>query len=77
MRSHAIMKTRMVEGWIASTPVIVDMIQRYPGVDIKYEKDKFVDYYLSKGDVSANWEAAFRNWIRRADEFRNQRRLKK
>ena len=52
-----------------SEKTIVKMMTNYPGVDIKYEKDKFVDYYLSNGGVSANWEAAFRNWIRRADEY--------
>ena len=52
-----------------SEKTIVKMMADYPGVDIKYEKDKFVDYYLSNGSVSANWEAAFRNWIRRADEY--------
>ena len=44
-----------------SEKTIVKMMADYPGVDIKYEKDKFVDYYLSNGGVSANWEAAFRN----------------
>ena len=64
------MKTRMKEGWMPSKKTILDMMSSCPGVDIQYEKDKFVDYYLSNGGTSANWEAAFRNWIRRASEYR-------
>ena len=44
-------------------------INQIKDLQSKYEKDKFVDYYLSNGGVSANWEAAFRNWIRRAYEY--------
>ena len=62
-------KSKMIEDWMPSKKTILKMMADYPGVDIKYEKDKFVDYYLSNGGVSANWEAAFRNWIRRADEY--------
>ncbi len=56
-----------------SKDTILKMMADYPGVDIQYEKEKFVDYYLSNGGVSANWEAAFRNWIRRADEYERSR----
>tara|TARA_R100001530_G_scaffold136286_1_gene116221 strand:- start:1613 stop:1957 length:345 start_codon:yes stop_codon:yes gene_type:complete len=57
------------EDWVPSQRTLDRMTELFPGVDIQYEQDKFVDYYLSNGGVSANWEAAFRNWIRRADEY--------
>ena len=64
------MKTKMKEGWMPSKETIMNMMSSCPEVNIQYEKDKFVDYYLANGGVSANWEATFRNWIRRADEYR-------
>ena len=36
----------MKEGWMPSQQTILDMMSSCPGVDIQYEKDKFVDYYL-------------------------------
>jgi hypothetical protein len=70
------MKTKMKEGWMPKKQTILDMLSTCPGVDVRYEKDKFVDYYLSNGGMSANWEAAFRNWIRRADEYRKQKEIR-
>ena len=70
------MKTKMKEGWMPQKQTILDMLSACPGVDVRYEKDKFIDYYLSNGGTSANWEAAFRNWIRRADEYRTSKGTK-
>lgn len=69
-------KKQINEDWMPSEATIIKMMAAYPGVDIQYEKEKFVDYYLSNGGVSANWEAAFRNWIRRADEYARSRGIK-
>ena len=66
-------KKKINEDWMPSQSTILKMMEEYPGVDIQYEKEKFIDYYLSNGGVSANWEAAFRNWIRRADEYKRSR----
>ena len=68
----SIKKTTMKEGWTASASTYKKMLESYPEVDINYEEEKFVDYYLSTGGVSANWEATFRNWIRRSDEYRKR-----
>ena len=43
-------------------------------VDIDYEKAQFIDYYTANGKVRADWDACFRNWIRRGIKFRNTRR---
>ena len=64
------------EDWVPSQRTLDRMTELFPGVDIQYEQEKFVDYYLSNGGVSANWEAAFRNWIRRADEYDRSRGTK-
>ena len=37
---------------------------------IDLERDKFVDYYLNKTNKKfLDWDAAFRNWLRKAAEF--------
>ena len=52
----------------------VDWINKnYIEVNISYERDKFVDYYIGKGITAKDWDAMFRNWVRRADEFQRQR----
>lgn len=43
----------------------------HPHVNVDYELDKFIDYWhakTGKDAQKANWDATFRNWIRRADE---------
>ena len=40
-----------------------------PRVDIDPETEKFVDYWLGRGDRMASWEATWRNWMRRAPEM--------
>ena len=32
--------------------------------DMNYEHEQFVDYYLSKGYTSRDWNARFRYWCR-------------
>lgn len=40
------------------------------GLAIDLERDKFVDYYLNKTNKKfLDWDAAFRNWLRKAAEF--------
>ncbi|WP_041354593.1 hypothetical protein [Nitrosococcus halophilus] len=34
------------------------------------ECEKFRDYHQAKGSLFSNWEAAFRNWIRKAAKFK-------
>ena len=33
------------------------------------ETERFVDYWSSKGDTRVDWVAAWRNWLRRADDY--------
>ena len=38
-------------------------------VDLKAETEKFLDHHRSKGSSFKDWTAAWRNWIRRAEEW--------
>jgi hypothetical protein len=40
---------------------------------ILIEHEKFCDYYRASGKVMIDWTAAWRNWMRRANEFRKSR----
>ena len=42
-------------------------------VDIEYETAQFIDYYTANGGIKEDWDACFRNWIRRSIKFRNIR----
>ena len=63
--------SRLEDGWMPSQKAIDQMRQECPHVNLEYEHRKFTDYWLSvpasKGRKS-NWDATWRNWIRRASE---------
>jgi hypothetical protein len=39
------------------------------GVDLAHEVEQFRDSHTAKGNVFADWDAAFRNWLRNAQRF--------
>lgn len=41
------------------------------GVDLQAEFARFTDYYRAKGGAMKDWDAALRNWIRKAKEYAN------
>tara|TARA_R100000700_G_scaffold30891_1_gene37926 strand:- start:1616 stop:2149 length:534 start_codon:yes stop_codon:yes gene_type:complete len=43
--------------------------------DINYdeERQKFTNYYISRGRTSHNWESMFKLWVQRTIEFRRER----
>lgn len=43
-------------------------------IEVSTETEKFIDRNISKGEIYADWNAAWRNWMRNALEFRNSRR---
>lgn len=42
-------------------------------LDLEYETTKFLDHHRGRGNVMKDWEAAWRNWIRNAVEFKAAR----
>ena len=62
------------DNWTPSNEVLEYLSIQYGNeVDIDYEKEQFVDYYKSNGVLKADWDACFRNWIRRSIQFANAR----
>lgn len=67
--------TRLPDEWMPSPEVVAQMRYDHPHVDLKAEHAKFVDYWhgrAGKDARKADWNATWRNWIRRAAE-QNQR----
>lgn len=64
--------TRIAADWLPSQPVREQMMTELPGVDFRTEHAKFIDHWLaqpgSRG-VKLDWDATWRNWMRRAAEF--------
>lgn len=62
---------RIPDGWIPSDDIANAMVSECPNVNQQMEYRKFVDYWSSqpgaKG-VKLDWNATYRNWIRRASE---------
>ena len=62
------------DNWTPSDEVLQYLLIEYGSeVDIHYEKEQFIDYYKSNGVLKADWDACFRNWIRRSIQFANAR----
>ena len=63
--------TRIPENFTPSPEVIEAMRAECPRVDLEAENRKFVDYWTAKAGKDAtklNWDATWRNWIRRAKD---------
>lgn len=63
--------TRLPEGWMPDQSVIETMRAECPHVALQAEHTKFVDYWIAKAGKDAckvDWNATWRNWIRRAGE---------
>lgn len=63
--------TRLDPDWMPGNDLIAVLRAECPNVDQQREHRKFVDYWISqpgqKG-VRLNWDATWRNWVRRAAE---------
>ncbi len=66
----------ITEDWQPSASTKKKMQTNYPEVDIEYEQEKFIDYYLSNGTTRADWNASFRMWIRRCVEYKQSSQSK-
>ncbi len=68
--------TRLAENWKPSPATIEWTRENSIGVDVTAEWSKFVDFWLAKPGAAGrkvNWDATWRNWVRRAAEQRSSR----
>jgi hypothetical protein len=68
-------QTSSIEDWQASDDLIASClaIPNTVNLHIEQELEKFKDYYLSKGEQRADWNASFRNWWRNAIDRQKNR----
>ncbi|HEY7821531.1 MAG TPA: GntR family transcriptional regulator [Acidimicrobiia bacterium] len=65
-------KTAVPDSWQPASTNIRQLQDKFPKVDVTGQVDTFLDYHRSKGSKFADWDAAFRNWVRNAEKFRQQ-----
>ena len=46
-----------------------DLQGKFPDVDVGFEFDKFTDWMSANGKQYEDYEAGFRNWLRKRDDF--------
>lgn len=51
-----------------------EMIRQFPGIDVQRERLKFDDYRAAHGRRYKDLRAAFRNWLRKTEEFKQERK---
>lgn len=69
--------TELPDGWVPDQPVIESMREECPNVDLEREHRKFTDYFRGVAGEKGrkkDWNATWRNWIRRAAESAPQKR---
>lgn len=66
-------RSRMTEDWVPDPVKLVRLSQQFPEVSLAEETAKFRDYWISKGEIRADWDASLRSWIRNAERYRQER----
>lgn len=77
-RKRAPRATRIPDGWTPTDELAQAMSMECPTVNQQAEHRKFVDYWTAKSGkdaTKADWNATYRNWIRRAAENAPQRNM--
>jgi hypothetical protein len=68
--------TRLPDDFVVPDEWLAWARERYPGVNLRVEASRFVNYWHSKAGPDSrkrDWEATWRNWIIKADEMRGSR----
>lgn len=58
--------TRIDENWMPEAQTVDAIKEELPGIDVASEHRKFVDHFLANGKTMKDWNAAWRNWMRRS-----------
>lgn len=59
-------KQLMPDDWQPDPDVAAQLASSFPHLEISHEADQFRDYWLARGEPRADWQAAFRNWVRKS-----------
>lgn len=64
--------SRITEDWMPQSETVQKLKAEFPHIDQKLEHRKFIDHWLAESGAKASkldWEATYRNWIRRSAEY--------
>lgn len=61
-------KTRLRADWQPSDTILETVAEKYPLVDITYESERFVNYWISTGTPMLDWGRTWQNWMLRAQK---------
>jgi hypothetical protein len=62
-------KTQLQRGWKPSTAGYEYARTKAPGLNVEASLEDFEDYNLRNNRTNADWDAAWRTWVRKAVEF--------
>ncbi|MFC9769329.1 hypothetical protein [Rhodococcus jostii] len=68
-RGKSVRGTTLYAEWMPDPKVIDAMKTECPYVDFAFEHKKFVDHFIGHGKAMKDWDATWRNWIRRASVY--------
>ena len=60
---------QLPDDWQPKPETVAAMSAAMPGVDFRLEHAKFRDHYKSNGKAMKDWDACWRNWMRRATGY--------
>jgi hypothetical protein len=66
-------KTAMTETWQPDSDSVAQLKIKHPTLRLEDELEQFRDYWISKGERRADWNAGLRTWMRNAERFAKQR----
>ena len=62
-------KTKIPEGWKPSSANWERAAAKFGEAGAIEQLERFTDYWLGNGKPMADWNATWRNWVRRSDDF--------
>jgi hypothetical protein len=62
-------QTAMTVGWQPDADNLLRIQQKHPLLDVTRELDNFRDYWISRGERRADWNAGLRQWMRNAEKW--------
>jgi hypothetical protein len=65
--------TSMTADWQPTPENITQLTGKHPTIRLEDELEQFRDYWISKGERRADWNAGLRTWMRNAERFAKQR----
>jgi len=63
-------RTRLKADWKPNDLLLQSAEQKYPLVDINYQSERFINYWMSTGKPMLDWDRTWQNWM-----LRNQKEL--